>query len=276
MTGQGKKTGSRRLIASDIPSVLELSVDAGWNQTADDWQVLITLAPDTCLAIEVGGELAATATLLCYGTRLAWIGMVLTKVKFRGRGLARQLLSEVLNLAEQMKIETVKLDATEQGRPLYEKLEFRCEQPLERWERPGTESTIAFNTQVDSLLSEQLATDQEAFGADRSEFLKHQVKRNRALVAGKSYLLARPGSRTAYLGPCVCEDAGAARSLIGRCVQDTAAAISWDLLEQNRHARAIAENLGFEPQRHLTRMVRGKDLRGKEESIYALGGFEFG
>jgi predicted GNAT family N-acyltransferase len=276
MMEQGTKAGLRQLNASDIPAALELSLDAGWNQTADDWQTLITLAPRTCLAIEVDGELAATATLLCYGARLAWIGMVLTRVKFRGRGLARHLLAETLKLAEQMKIESVKLDATEQGQPLYEKLGFRCEQPVERWERSGMGSTITLESQADSLSNEQLIADQEAFGADRSEFLKHQLKRSHAFVEGKSYLLVRRGSRTAYLGPCVCEGGGSARSLIEQCVGNSVAAISWDLLKQNRDAEAIARNLGFSPRRYLTRMVRGRDLRGKEESIYALGGFEFG
>ena len=115
---------------------------AGWNQTAEDWRMLIDLAPESCLAIEMDSELAATTTLLCYGTRLAWVGMVLTKIKFRGQGLARRLLSEALKLAGQMNIETVKLDATDQGRPLYEKLGFRCEQPVERWVDRCRETSI--------------------------------------------------------------------------------------------------------------------------------------
>ena len=72
----------RRLVASDIPAAAELSEQAGWNQTPDDWRMLIDLAPEGCLAIEVGGELAATTTLLGYGRRLAWIGMVLTKTSY--------------------------------------------------------------------------------------------------------------------------------------------------------------------------------------------------
>jgi hypothetical protein len=222
------------------------------------------------------GELAATTTLLCYGTRLAWLGMVLTKIKFRGQGLARRMLLEALKLAVQMNIETVKLDATEQGRPLYEKLGFRFEQPVERWVRPGEGSMLAFDTKPNSLSHEQLSADEEAFGSERTQFLQKLVERNRPLVAGKSYLLARSGSRTGYLGPCVSTDAKVALSLIEGCVQKTTAAISWDLLKQNRDAEVIAKGLGFTPQRCLTRMVRGKDLRGREESIYALGGFEFG
>jgi ribosomal protein S18 acetylase RimI-like enzyme len=273
---EGANARLRRLIVEDIPSALELSTQAGWNQTADDWRMLIDLAPESCFAIEMEGELAATTTLLRYGTRLAWLGMVLTKIKFRGQGLARRLLSEALKLADQMNVETVKLDATDQGRSLYEKLGFRSEQPVERWARQGTRSALAFDTQFNSFSGEQLSNDQEAFGAERAQFLRKLAERNRPLIAGKSYLLARSGSRTAYLGPCVSADGEVARSLIECCVRTTTAAISWDLLQRNRDAEVIAKDLGFTPQRYLTRMVRGRDLRGREESVYALGGFEFG
>src|SRR6476660_2594057 len=125
----------------------------------------------------------ARPTLLCYGSTLAWLGMVLTRKKFRGQGLARRLLSETLALANQMKIETVKLDATDQGQPLYEKLGFRCEQPVERWERAATGSTGILNGRSGSLSPEHLIADRESFGADRSELLGRLAGRNGAFVA---------------------------------------------------------------------------------------------
>src|SRR2546423_14270320 len=118
----------RSMRAEDVPAAFNLSAQAGWNQTEEDWRTLLELAPKTCLAIEVDGELAATTTLVCYGSRLAWIGMVLTKASFRGHGFARRLLTQALALADEMQIESVKLDATDQGRPIYEKMGFRCEQ----------------------------------------------------------------------------------------------------------------------------------------------------
>jgi GNAT superfamily N-acetyltransferase len=266
----------RKLTYGDIPATLELSAQADWNQTADDWRMLIDLAPQSCLGMEVDGELAATTTLLCYGSRLAWIGMVLTKVKFRGRGLARRLLTEALKLADQMNIESVKLDATDQGKPLYEKSGFRSEQPVERWLRAGASDSLMPATVGNILPDKWSGADYEAFGADRSQLLEKLVQRNFALFLPESFLFARPGRATAYLGPCISDDASVAHALIERFVQSTKASVSWDLLAQNQNAIAIAKDIGFIPQRHLTRMVRGKNLRGREESVYALAGFEFG
>jgi len=67
----------RRLRAEDIPAAAQLSAQAGWNQTEEDWRTLLELSPEGCLGVEVDGNLAATTTLLCYGRRLAWIGMAL-------------------------------------------------------------------------------------------------------------------------------------------------------------------------------------------------------
>src|SRR6266404_2419183 len=64
----------RLLQTSDLASAIELSRVAGWNQTVEDWQTVLELDPESCFAIEVDNRIAATTTLLCYGTRLDWNG----------------------------------------------------------------------------------------------------------------------------------------------------------------------------------------------------------
>ena len=268
----------RKLVTSDIPLALELSAEAGWNQTAEDWLTLIDLSVDGCLAIEVDGELASTTTLLCYGQRLAWVGMVLTRIRYRGRGFARRLLTQALRLADEKQIETVKLDATDQGQPLYEKLGFRCEQPVERWWRPGAGGVVHQRPAFHETPEDDWRTlDARAFGADRTELLGHLAKRNPPLTLGNSYLFSRPGRVSSYLGPCVSEAPETARALMESALETPAmGGWSWDLLRENVPAVALAQDLGFTPKRHLIRMVRGKDQRGNEQAIYAIAGFELG
>ena len=269
----------RRLSPGDIPAAVGLSEQAGWNQTGEDWRMLIDLAPEGCLAIEVDGELAATTTLLCYGRRLAWIGMVLTKLSYRGLGFARRLLTQALTQADQMRIETVKLDATDQGRPLYEKMGFRCEQAVERWSRPGSGDASGSQLSADVSPAEHWrVADDRAFGTDRSELLERLVRRSQpSLFSAGSYLLTRPGRQTQYLGPSVCDAPGSARALMERALHTAGSrGWSWDLLPANTSAVAIAQDFAFTPTRHLQRMVRGRDLRGAEEMIYAIAGFELG
>lgn len=268
----------RKLSRRDIPAAFELSTEAGWNQTYEDWSALLELSPEGCLAIEVEDELAATTTLLCYGRRLAWIGMVLTRTRYRGRGFARRLLTQALHLADQMQIETVKLDATDQGRPVYEKLGFRLEQVAERWWRPG-ETKHAGGSVTDEAAHHDnwRDVDLREFGADRGKLLSNLARRNPPFAAGNSYLFSRPGRMSSYLGPCVSETSKSARSLVEKALRTRSpGGWFWDLLPANLEVVALARVLDFTPKRHLTRMVRGREQLGNQRSIYAIAGFELG
>jgi predicted GNAT family N-acyltransferase len=266
----------RLLRPDDLTAAVELSSAAGWNQTAQDWHMLMDLAPDGCFAVEADRQLVSTTTLLCYQRRLAWIGMVLTKAEYRGRGFARRLLACALDRADALGIETIKLDATDLGRPIYESFGFQSEQPIERWLRSGsTDSQIIFDRQP--LPAHVLGCDSKAFGVDRSTLLQSLMCRSNVYSDFKAYSLARAGRATAYLGPCVASELGAARNLIPRVINDSAhVSWSWDLLPGNSDAVALASELGFTRQRSLTRMARGKALRGRDEMVYAIAGFELG
>jgi hypothetical protein len=189
------------------------------------------------------------------------------------------LLTQALSLADQMAIETVKLDATDQGRPLYEKMSFRSEQAVERWTRQG--SGRATGTTV--LVGEQPAehwrvADHRAFGADRSELLARLARRGQPpFVMDGSYWLTRPGRYSHYLGPSVCDGPRTARALIERALPTAGDRdCSWDLFPANADAAAMARDFAFTPTRRLLRMVRGKNLCANKDSIYAIAGFELG
>ena len=263
----------RSLNVEDIPAAFWLSAQAGWNQTEEDWRTLLDLAPSTCFGIEVGGELASTTTMICYGRRLGWIGMVLTKSDFKRRGLARKLLQHTLNVADQMGMETLKLDATDQGQPLYIQYGFRGEHTVERWFRAGGETKQLPTRARSSTLREH---DPTYFGADRSPLFERLIQRNYSLVRNRAYLFARPGRVCAYMGPCVSNNPEDARNLTSTCVQETLGNWFWDLFPDNHDAVAIAHDLDFTPQRHLLRMGRGKELTQNIGATYAIAGFELG
>src|SRR5262249_55443230 len=160
----------RLMRTADIPAAMRLKEAAGWNQLEQDWVNMLALEPESCWVEEQGGEAVASTTATCYGQELAWIGRVLTLPAFRGRGLARGLMEHCLRWLEARGIRQVKLDATEMGRPLYEKLGFRVERPIERWigpgrRRKGPSSTLALP------LGPIASFDRETFGADRRHLI---------------------------------------------------------------------------------------------------------
>src|SRR5436190_13102708 len=183
MVGMETSTEQVRLMTTgDVAAAIELSTAAGWNQMPEDWQMLMELEPHGCLAIEADGQVVSTTTLLGYSQRLAWIGMVLTSANYRGRGFARRLLAAALDRADSLGIETVKLDATDDGKPIYEKFGFKAEQPVERWSRLASAQSHSLepkrSSHFSSLSPHLRELDRQAFGTDRSSILQALAQRS--------------------------------------------------------------------------------------------------
>lgn len=265
----------RKLNSRDLPAALELSTLAGWNQTAGDWQMLFELAPDGCFGIEIDGRVVSTATLLAYGKTLGWIGMVLTHPEYRHRGLAKALFERVLAQAERLGLQTLKLDATDQGQHLYETYGFKSEQPIERWCRVPSNTTTPTHERIPAPAFHEL--DRKVFGADRSQLLQKLAARGDGVFDPDAYAMTRAGRRAAYLGPCVAMNETLARRVVKLALSNSGATDwFWDLLPANGNAVLLARECGFSPQRHLIRMFRGPEFRSKDQFVYAIAGFEFG
>lgn len=263
------KEGTIRLLrAADVPVCFEISGAANWNQTEQDWANLVDLNPETCFGVECEGCLAATATLSCYGDRLAWVGMVLTRAEFQRRGFAGRLLRRVLEEADARRVRTVKLDATAQGQPLYETLGFIPEQVVERWLGPGGGAAeLAVPGAPD------LNLDIDAFGADRGPLL---LRLGTALTTADGFIMHRAGRELRYIGPCVAKSTEAAEQLIRSVLRRSPGPWLWDIPAENTEARSLASSLGFTVSRRLVRMYRGEPVRAAESLVYGLAGFEFG
>src|ERR1041385_1607114 len=160
----------RLLRESDIAAGMHLKHLAGWNQTESDWRTLLQLEPDGCFAAVLDDQVVGTTTTTRYGGELAWIGMVLVLPENRRAGIATKLLRTALSYLEH-KVPVVKLDATEDGKHVYERIGFEIESPIERWFRRG--EAVAFDRQPeetdDDTRRQVLQLDARAFGADRSE-----------------------------------------------------------------------------------------------------------
>jgi GNAT superfamily N-acetyltransferase len=256
-------TRERFLEPADVPQALALSQAAGWSQTPADWLLAIKMNPSGCFAIECDDAVIATTTTIRYGTDLAWIGMVLTHPEFRNRGYARTLMQKALDHLSD--IATVKLDATEMGKPLYEKLGFEAERTVERWRRPPQSSP---SPNVDPFASNP-QLDKTAFGTDRAELLQELAKIEAASISDEAFAMYRPSR----FGPCVSPSKEAAQKLAQHFVAcHPNETILWDLFPENNQA----EPLGFEFARRVTRMTKGRCLQSDSSLIYACAGFEFG
>ena len=276
----------RLLGERDLQTAVRLKELAGWNQTEEDWRRLLRLEAKGCFCTTVDHRLVGTTTTTTYRNDLAWIGMVLVDPGYRRMGIATRLMNAALRYLHDAGVATVKLDATPDGRPVYERLGFRFESLIERWTGLAGRRASGSQPMNDSAVSEALDLDRRAFVADRSRLIEILIQDDHVppLVARSrdgefmGYALARQGTAAAYVGPLVASGSDIASSLLdGMCSQLTGQRVYVDLNTDFDKGREILASRGFVKQRDLIRMCFGKTSNaGTTPLIFSIAGPEYG
>jgi len=186
-----------------------------------------------------------------------------------------------MELCDRRGVVVVGLDATDMGRPLYEKFGFVDAGVIERWERPPSIGIVAAAAGIEPW-NLDAALDRTAFGADRGKLLENLARGGAAAIPGEGYAMQRAGTKAGYFGPCVARTPAAARRLLHWFLADHAGEIAfWDILAENHAAVALAGEHGFRRVRKLTRMLcapgkNDRPWRPDNSWTFAIGGFAFG
>ncbi len=253
----------------DIDCAMRLKDQVGWNQTAADIQRLVEYEPDGCFMAEVDGVPIGTVSTTSYGTRLAWIGMMLVLPEYRRRGIAKRLMQTSIDYLQGRGVTCIKLDATPLGQPLYQQLGFHAELGFQRWEREGND--VARFLPDGTLSADLLKLDEQAFGADRTSWLTRVAAGCRVFTAPSAFGMLRPGSIATYLGPVVSQDEAIAESLVVEMLATVSGRAYWDIPAGNVVSENLATRLGFRPVRQLRRMWSGEgNIAGRPDLQFAL------
>jgi GNAT superfamily N-acetyltransferase len=281
----------RVMTKQDVPAGLRLKDLAGWNQTAGDWNRFLEASPGGCFVVDENGSVCGTATTICYEDRFAWIGMVLVDPEYRKQGIGTQLLKKTIEYLDHQKIPTMKLDATPQGRPLYEKLGFVAEYEIERWvlkRSPGSDTRTQKSSHVKLTEAQRqliFEMDRDVFGADRSLLLRSLQDETPEFALGdwadaklQGYALGRRGSFSDHLGPWTATTSASAERLLDEFLaRSSRENILVDRLSANAMTGELLRARGFAFARNLTRMYRGPNAHpGNPASLCAIAGPEFG
>jgi GNAT superfamily N-acetyltransferase len=283
------------MTTADISAGMRLKEIAGWNQTQKDWHRFLEANSDGCFVAEWYGQVAGTVATIIYSNVLAWIGMVLVDPQFRGKGIGTALLAKALDALSARQIPCVKLDATPEGRLIYERQGFQAEYAIERCvlKRQGAINTVvAANSRTETAepcgtndIESILTMDREIFGADRGALLKSVASAAPEFVIAaqqssslEGYALGRKGSRADHLGPWVASSALAAREILERFLARSQRDVLFvDAVKENPWAQELLVERGFQTSRSLTRMYRGQNrYPGQPKQLCAILGPEFG
>ena len=257
---------------------MRLKEAAGWNQTEEDWRRLLALEPNGSFAAMKDGRLVGTTTTTTYANDLAWIGMVLVDPHERRQGVATRLMNVALDYVND-KVATIKLDATAQGKPVYEKFGFQVESLVERWSGT-TKARNAGTPKVldDDAIRDLLALDRVAFNADRSHLIEkliHEACVTPVLQSG--YGLARRGTNADYVGPVIAKAPQHIDSLLDQVLsQLPGRRVYIDLNMECAAGTRLLSNRGFVKERDLIRMVKGGPGKKTSPLVVAIAGPEIG
>ena len=279
----------RTIQPEDIANCKLLSDAEGWNQTEKDWKLLVNNSQNVCLLAENEQKIIGTATAMNYSGKVAWIGMVLVEKAFRGRGVCKMLILNLLNRLSSLK--SVKLDATPAGQPLYEKFGFKNEYLIHRMTTSLIDNFKPFLSGINpepvmvSDIPEITELDALVFGAERPFLMKSLIeenaenswciKRNGRIIA---FTLGRQGRKYHQIGPVFANSLIEAVILISQTLLKLAGKpLVVDVPTQNIELINWLNSIGFVRQRDFVRMYLNQNLcPGKPENQFLICGPEFG
>ncbi len=263
-----------RLTLDDLPGCLALAQDRDWPAEERKWRLLFEVG--SILGLRDGsGDLIGTVALTRYCGDLAAISMVLVAARHGGRGLGRRLMTHALSEAGDA---VVFLNATEHGRPLYEKVGFVSVGLTHTFRGnfvSGARGVGSRPAKPDDLPM-IAALDTAVMGADRGQlmerlpnFAEHLrvIERNDVITG---YACGWRNVANAVIGPVIAASVDDAATLITDTARAVAGPVRLDLDECQPALRAWATSRGLALRYSEPLMVRhGRPLPGDRSRWFA-------
>ena len=278
------------MLLTDIASGMKLSSAEGWNQTENDWKLFIETHGNVCLVAEADNKVIGTTAAMNYSNKVAWIAMVLVDKEYRGRGVSKTLLENVLEKLQDCK--SIKLDATPAGQRVYKKLAFLDEYRVARMNNPAIQD-LPSQDQNDRLLKtiqasdfpDVITFDEVVFGANRKPLIESLIKE----YPGKAWILkqdnrvtgialVREGSRFHHVGPVLASNSTDAKILIAVALKGLIQkSVVVDVLCDKKELIDWLQSVGFIEQRQFIRMYKNQNpFPGLIDKQFLICGPEFG
>jgi GNAT superfamily N-acetyltransferase len=277
------------MFTNNAPDGLRLSRLAGWNQTLQDWEFL--LSEGTAMGFRTSsGTWVASMVALPLGPRHGWISMVLTDPDWRRRGFAKQLMARGVQFLEDRGLIPT-LDATPAGETVYRGIGFRGDTKLARWKvTPDTSpfadpvgNGLTLRAIEDGDLGTLAAWDRGQSGCDRTAILRYlQTSRpDLAFLAEREdgspagYIMGRPGDRLPQIGPLVADDPETARTLLSAAANRIGSPFLLDAFNNTQSLLSEGTGAAWLRERGFTRLLKSNSPSPENsQTVYLAAGPE--
>ena len=266
----------------DLAAIAALRESVGWG--VNEWALrLVVERPGArcVVATDPEGAVVAVGSGIVYGP-LGFVGNMIVAASHRRRGVGAAILEAVTRFLEGAGCRRLELNATAEGRPLYERHGFRSI-GRSSTTQVAAGTSLARDPSVSTRRAEPgdldaiAAYDRPRFGGDRRALLA-------ALLAddAATFLLAeRNGTPAGYgcvrhdaprAGPLLAEDPAAAETLLVEAFEQlpSDAVLRLNLPPNNRPGAEWLHRIGATVELWDGRMARGATLPRREETIYGM------
>ncbi|MED4204859.1 GNAT family N-acetyltransferase [Neobacillus mesonae] len=273
---------------NDIKGLIELSASVGWDY--DKYEIRTVLSTGKIFGHKNSeGKIVSSAAIIPYDTNLASIGMVIVNKEYRGLGLGKEITQKCMD-SESNDI-SIMLIATEEGKPLYEKMGFItvdrvhkyiCDQyNVKKILNNGTLSIVDF---TENDFPQIVNIDRAAFGDKRSKFLHKRIIQSEQCVVVKDhksnivgYGISILGPMNLILGPIVAPDSLTAAIILDRLASRHRGKLRIDVPSGNEKFLLFLEQCGFVKVNQPPIMViNSVKMPARNKTLFAIAAQIFG
>jgi ribosomal protein S18 acetylase RimI-like enzyme len=271
----------REATSEDLPAIGSLRESVGW--TAPGWalRAVIGVPHARCVVVDDGARTVAVGSGIAYGP-LGFVGNMVVDEAHRRRGLGSAVLDAVTEFLDRAGCRRIELNATDQGRPLYERHGFasigtsattRIPRTATLAPDPTTAVRQASPIDLDSLAE----YDHPRFGGDRRMILaallgdpsvRVVVADRDKVTEGYSCIQQDPPR----IGPMLADDPRVAETLLVEAFARHPAtdALRLNLPPNNKPGADWLRGLGLEVEPWDGRMARGPQVPRRDDTVYGM------
>ncbi|MFZ7806275.1 GNAT family N-acetyltransferase [Bacillus thuringiensis] len=271
-----------------IGDIVALSSYIGWDYNREEVETIF----NSGIVYGVWNErkeLIASAAIILYGEALASIGMVIVHPDYKGRGIGKVITNSCMNSVSAQT--PIMLIATDEGKPLYEKLGFRVVSYVSKYicnsynaNNHCIENEDYMMNYEECDLEKIIKIDENAFGTNRKVFLKKRimqseqcnvVKDKEQNVLGYGLSIQTPENK--IIGPVVAKNNAMAMRIVHDLARGHNGKLRMDVPEGKNDFLKELEIAGFKKVNTPPIMMKNSDkLLKRSNELYSIAAQVFG
>jgi predicted N-acetyltransferase YhbS len=263
----------RPMLAADVPAAAQMIIDGGWGDRSVflDW----TVEHASChpVVADEDGRVVGTGIATVNG-RVGWVGTIFVATDRRRSGLGSALSEAVVDELERRGCATQLLIATDEGRPIYERLGFAVQARYVRETAPAGPASAddgLVRAYTEDDFDAIAALDRTATGEDRSAILRALAEPSTSRVTAGD---------DGAVGGFIVRAPWGGRALVASDPEHAIALLDWrrqgggdrqiviGVLEANAAGRARLADAGWTEAPGGPRMIRGAAIDWRPDWIY--------